>query len=90
MVLRDGRPVRHDYGETDHCCERFNLMDGWLDAAGQQRRGTVGHAEARLGRSRDIVRLATAQLRVEETVFLHPLGVDAECDAARASLQGLS
>jgi aminoglycoside N3'-acetyltransferase len=32
-VLRDGRPVRVDYGENDHCCERFALADGWLREA---------------------------------------------------------
>lgn len=29
-----------------------------------------------------------AQLRLNETVFLHPHGVDSECDEARASLLG--
>jgi aminoglycoside 3-N-acetyltransferase len=89
MVRRDGRVERFDYAETDHCCLGFNLLDGWLDAAGQQRRGTVGHAEARLSQSRAIVELATARLRADETVFLHPPGVDEECDAARASLRNL-
>jgi len=85
-ILRDGAPVRYEYAETDHCCERFAQMDEWLDAARQQRRGTVGHAEARLARSRAIVGLAAERLRLDETVFLHPPGVDAECDGARASL----
>ena len=85
-ILRDGRPVRIEYGETDHCCERFALLDEWLDAEGVQRRGRVGNAEARLARSRDVVRLAVERLRAEETIFLHPRGVDAECDAARASI----
>jgi aminoglycoside 3-N-acetyltransferase len=86
MILRDGEPVRHDYAETDHCCERFVQVNEWLDALSLQRRGTVGHAEARLARARDIVSVAVAHLREEETVFLHPMGVDAECDEARASL----
>jgi hypothetical protein len=58
-------------------------MDAWLDAAGRQQRGLVGHAEARLARARDIVAVAVDQLRQDETVFLHPPGVDGECDEAR-------
>ena len=85
-ILRDGRPVRIDYRETDHCCERFALLDDWLEAEGLQRRGKIGSAEARLARSRDVVRVAVERLREEETVFLHSPGVDAECDAARASI----
>lgn len=85
-VLVDGRPVRHDYAETDHCCENFAKLDGWLESAGKQRRGRVGQAEARLMRSRDVVEIAVGALRTEETVFLHPPGVDADCDAARASI----
>ena len=86
-VLESGRPVRRDYEELDHCCENFSLIDGWLDAAGLQRRGPVGHGEARLSRSRDIVRVAAAHLQDHETVFLHPAGVCGECDEARASLR---
>jgi aminoglycoside N3'-acetyltransferase len=82
----DGRPTRCDYDEIDHCCERFSLMDGWLDAAGRQRRGLVGRADARLVRSRDVVGMALVRLEEDETVFLHPPGVDVECDEARASL----
>jgi aminoglycoside N3'-acetyltransferase len=85
-VLSGGRPVRYDYSEIDHCCQKFNLMDHWLEAAQRQRRGTVGHGEARLSRSRDIVQIALDRLRENETVFLHPPGVDVECDEARASL----
>ena len=32
-VLQDGRPIRIDYEENDHCCERFSLADAWLRAA---------------------------------------------------------
>ena len=32
--------VRQLTGEPDHCCERFALLDDWLDARGAQRRGT--------------------------------------------------
>jgi aminoglycoside 3-N-acetyltransferase len=51
-----------------------------------QRKGTVGHARARLARSRDIVAVVTRQIKANETVFLHPFGVGHECDEARASL----
>jgi aminoglycoside N3'-acetyltransferase len=85
-ILRDGRPLRVEYGENDCCCERFALLDGWLDADGKQRRGVVGHAEARLARSRDVVAAVTTHLAADETAFLHPFGVDAECDEARASV----
>jgi aminoglycoside 3-N-acetyltransferase len=89
-VLEEGRPVRHDYGEVDHCCENFRRLDEWLEAEGFQRRGRVGGAEARLARSRDVVSAALLRLREDETVFLHPPGVCAECDQARASLSGPS
>jgi aminoglycoside N3'-acetyltransferase len=85
-VLRHGQPVRVDYGENDCCCQRFALVDGWLDAAGTQRRGVVGHAEARLARARDVVAAVTAHLGHDALIFLHPPGVDSECDEARASL----
>jgi len=81
-VLEHGRPRRYDYGETDHCCENFALLDAWLGAA--QERGTVGHAAARLARSRDIVAAALERLRHNETVFLHAPGRCAECDLARS------
>lgn len=85
-VLEDGRPVRLHYGEIDHCCQNFALLDRWLDEKGLQKRGVVGHGEARLARARDIVEVALEHLQAEETVFLHPLGVDEECDEARRSL----
>lgn len=81
-VLENGRPKRYEYGETDHCCERFGLLDQWL--RDQQRRGMMGKAEARLARSRDIVAAALARLRADETVFLHTAGACAECDLARS------
>lgn len=89
-ILRDGRPFRLDYGETDHCCQRFALVDEWLDPKGLQRRGRVGNAEARLIRSRTIVDTVTRRLRRDETIFLHPPGVDPECDEARASLPAVA
>lgn len=90
VVMRAGQRVRIDYEETDHCCRQFALLDGWLEAQGQQRRGRIAHAEARLARSRDIVAAARAHLAEDETVFLHPPGVDSECDDARASIPGAS
>ena len=83
-VMEDGRPKRCEYGETDHCCENFRLLDAWLEAEGRQRRGRVGNAEARRARSRDIVSAALERLRRNETVFLHERGSCGECDAARA------
>jgi aminoglycoside 3-N-acetyltransferase len=88
-ILRNGRPVRFNYQETDHCCEGFNLLDEWLEPQGRQRRGTVGHGEARLMRSRDVVSAALAHLQEDETVFLHLPGRCEECDAAHKSLRGL-
>jgi len=85
-ILRDGRPVRFEYREIDHCCQNFALVDGWLDERGLQRRGDVGHARARLMRSREVVSVVTAELKRNETMFLHPPGLDEECDDARASL----
>jgi aminoglycoside N3'-acetyltransferase len=85
-IVQEGNLVRLEYGEIDHCCQNFNLVDGWLEARGLQRRGPVGHAEARLARSQDIVAVVSAQLKANETLFLHPPGVDIECDEARQSL----
>jgi aminoglycoside 3-N-acetyltransferase len=87
-LLRGGQPMRYDYGEIDHCCQNFNLMDRWLEAEGLERRGIAGHAEARLIRSRDIVEVTLGRLGENETIFLHAVGVDIECDEARASLAG--
>jgi aminoglycoside 3-N-acetyltransferase len=85
-ILKEGKPVRCDYREIDHCCQKFNLVDRWLDESGLQRKGHIGHAEARLASSRDIVAVVTKHLRTNETSFLHPKGVDPECDEARDSL----
>ena len=71
----------------DHCCKRFALADGWLGERAQQRRGIVGHAEARLVPARAVVDVVVVRLRVDETAFLHPLGTDTECDDAWASLR---
>lgn len=86
-VLRDGRPVRIEYGENDHCCARFALADIWLRARGLQSEGRVGRARARLARSRDIVEVALECLAKDPLVFLHPPDARcAECDAARRSI----
>jgi aminoglycoside N3'-acetyltransferase len=86
-VLRDGRAVRVDYAENDHCCARFALADDWLRAPGLQAEGRVGHAEARLARARDIVDVARAHLSRDPLLFLHPVSAGcAECDAARQSV----
>jgi aminoglycoside N3'-acetyltransferase len=83
-VLENGKPKRYEYGETDHCCERFGLLDAWL--GDRQRRGTVGRAEARLARSHDIVAAALTRLRENDTAFLHAPGSCGECDVARAAI----
>jgi aminoglycoside 3-N-acetyltransferase len=88
-ILNDGQPTRFDYAEIDHCCQNFCLVDGWLDTEGLQCRGIIGHAEARLVRSQDVVKVVTRQLKTNETIFLHPPGFDDECDEARASLESL-
>jgi aminoglycoside N3'-acetyltransferase len=86
-VLQDGRPIRIDYGENDHCCERFALADEWLWARGFQAEGRVGHAHARLARARDIVSVARENLARDPLLFLHPAGAGcAQCDAARRSV----
>jgi aminoglycoside 3-N-acetyltransferase len=84
-VLQNGRAVRIDYGENDHCAERFTLADGWLRERGLQSEGRVGHADARLIRARDIVSVALEHLAADPLIFLHPAGAGCEeCDAARA------
>jgi aminoglycoside N3'-acetyltransferase len=88
-VLRDGRPVRIDYAENDHCCARFALADDWLRALGRQSEGRVGHAHARLARSRHIVAAAREHLARDPLLFLHPAGIGcSECDTARQSTAG--
>lgn len=86
-VFRDGRAVRIDYGENDHCCARFALIDDWLRARGLQSEGPVGHAHARLARARHIVDVALEHLAHDPLVFLHAPGAGCdECDAARRSV----
>jgi aminoglycoside 3-N-acetyltransferase len=87
-ILKDGKPMRVDYGETDHCCQNFSLMDAWLEDKGLQKRGRVGQAEARLAASKDIVAAALEHLRKDPLIFLHAQGEGCEqCDGARASIK---
>lgn len=90
-VLENGVLKKLRYLENDHCCERFDLIEGWLNAEGLQRRGTVGKAEARLIRSVDVVKVACRRLEKDPLIFLHPEdhGCD-ECDLARATAQKTS
>lgn len=88
VVLREGRPVTVEYGENDHCCERFVLVDEWVRAAGAQREGPVGSAQARLVPSRAVMEAVVPRVRAEPLLFLHgPEARCAECDAARASVR---
>ena len=84
-VVKEGKATRINYQEIDHCCQNFNLVDRCLEDRGLQRKGHVGHAEARLAQSQHIVAVVE-QLRMNETIFLHPKGVDVECDEARESI----
>jgi aminoglycoside 3-N-acetyltransferase len=86
-VLQAGRPVRIHYGENDHCCARFSLADGWLRERSLQFEGRVGHAHARLARSRDVVGVAVEHLEQDPLLFLHPASTGCvECDEARSSI----
>ena len=85
--LVDGRPVRIEYGENDHCCQRFTLADGWLRERGLQREGPAGHGQARLVRARDVVDVVVEQLLRDPVVFLHPRGsACGECEDAWRSI----
>ena len=85
-VLQDGRPLRIDYEENDHCCRRFVFADEWLRARGLQSEGRVGRAQARLARARDIVGITLEQLARDPLLFLHPPSAGCgECDEARRS-----
>jgi aminoglycoside N3'-acetyltransferase len=91
IAVEDGRPVRIEYRENDHCCQRFRLADNWLRDAGAQAEGNVGHAHARLVRSRDVVDTVVPRLRREPLLFLH--GAEegcAECDEARRTVDKAS
>lgn len=86
-VIENGRPVRIGYGENDHCCQRFALMDDWLREKNLQAEGNVGNAVARLSRARDIVAIGRKHLALDPMVFIHPAAAGCEeCDAARKSV----
>lgn len=86
-VLENGRVTRIEYGENNHCCSRFAFADEWLSARGLQSEGQVGHAHARLARSRDIVSVAVERLAADPLLFLHPVGSGCgECDEARQTV----
>jgi aminoglycoside N3'-acetyltransferase len=86
-VYENGRPTRLNYRENDHCCERFDLADTWLRERGLQSEGVVGHAVAKLTRSRDVVETAVAYLAHDPLLFLHPPGSGcSECDEAHAGV----
>jgi aminoglycoside 3-N-acetyltransferase len=81
------RRMRIDYLENDHCCQRFELLDEWLRSRGLQSEGQVGHAQARLMRARDVVRVVCEQLAEDPLRFLHPGDAHCEeCDEARRSV----
>jgi aminoglycoside N3'-acetyltransferase len=86
-VFENGQPKQIEYGENDHCCELFGLADEWLRERGLQADGLVGHAQARLMRSRDVVSAACEQLSQDPLMFLHQpdLGCP-ECNKARESI----
>jgi len=86
-ILKEGKPICFEYREIDHCCQKFSLVDDWLDEHQLQKRGKAGNADARLMRSRDIVSVVMEHLKENETTFLHQKGVDEECDDAWASLE---
>jgi aminoglycoside N3'-acetyltransferase len=90
VFRRNSEVIRLDYAEIDHCCQNFQLVDTWLATENLQRQGPVGHAEARLFASRDVVTIVTQKLRDNETIFLHPYGIDEECDEARASFDAFN
>lgn len=88
-VLEAGEAKRIEYGENDHCCQRFNFVDDWLRDRGLQKEGQVGHAHARLARSRDIVDVVRHHLKEDPMLFLHPEGAECEeCALARQSVMG--
>jgi aminoglycoside 3-N-acetyltransferase len=86
-VLHNGIPTRVEYGEIDHCCRGFDLVDHWLTQRGVQRTGRIGNAPAILARSRDIVDTAIGELAIDRCRFLceRHSGCE-ECETAWASV----
>ena len=86
-VAVDGRATRIDYEENDHCCLRFAQVDDWMRSRDLQREGRVGHAQARLVRSRDVVAIVRDRLVHDPLIFLHPGESGCvECNEARQSV----
>lgn len=83
----DGEHRVLEYRENDHCCALFRLVGEWLQEAGEEREGPVGHGTARLARSRTIVDTVRARLEFDPLVFLHMPGECAECDEALKSIR---
>jgi aminoglycoside 3-N-acetyltransferase len=87
VVEIDGAVSTVMIAETDHCCQGFRLVDGWLRERGLQREGQVGNAEARLCASRDVIAVAVEHLTADPLIFLCPPGAGCEeCDSARSSV----
>lgn len=86
-ILRDGEPVRIEYRETDHCCERFKLANRWLAERGLQAEGLIGHAPSKLIGARDLVNAALAKLAKDPCIFLHP--PDAGCPDCGEAWRGV-
>jgi aminoglycoside N3'-acetyltransferase len=85
-VLRDGSPTRVDYLEIDHCCRNFRQVGEWLGKRRLERRGRVGHADARLSRARDIVSTVVEELEQDPYRLLCAAGSGCdECDVAKSS-----
>jgi aminoglycoside N3'-acetyltransferase len=88
-VLRDGMTTRIDYLENDHCCQLFRRAGDWVTRRGQQSEGPVGHAPAKLMRSRDLVDTVLPHLERDPFALVHPREVDCEeCADAWRSVPG--
>lgn len=82
-----GHPRTILIAETDHCCIGFRKVDAWLRERGALREGMIGHARAKLARSRDVIQVALEHLTKDPLVFLcdEDRGCE-DCDEARASV----
>ena len=77
-LLKEGRLSRFDYTEIDHCCHELQPCRWLAGAKGCSAAGRWAAREARLVRSSDVIRVVTEKIQQNETVFLHPFGVDEE------------
>lgn len=86
-VLIEGRTVRLNYLENDHCCQLFRLADQWMKQEGFQCEGLVGHAPSKLMRSRDLIEIVVPRLKRDLFTFLHPRGSGcADCEESWKSV----